>query len=152
MKKTIQTLTVFVLAIVLATGCATNQSGSPSAIASQVLTPANLQSAAEFGTIADLQSRPQDAGYFQAAEDVLSSISTGTNTVSYADVQTGLAAAGTTNALASAAIAAFLPQIEQYALQNAPTNATAGQTSQQIKVGAGAVATGIGQGLKATGH
>jgi hypothetical protein len=126
-------------------GCSTT--GNPAA---QILTPANLTLAADIATVADLQSRPSDWVYFQSAKDLLSSYANGSNTVSYGDIQTAMNATGSTNQLASAVISALIPQIESYASQAAGTNTS--QTSAELKAGTGAIATGIGEGLTASGH
>ena len=148
MKKILQLLSVMVLSAMLFVGCATAPSGQNGA-AQHAL----IQMAAATGTQLALTpptGKPEYALYFIGAEQALSTLATGTNSVSITTVEAALGASGVTNPIVAGAIVNAISLGDQLIVSNAGTNQVA--QIESAKSVANDVAIGIKQGLTFAGY
>ncbi len=136
MKKTLLTSVVLAITVLGFIGCSTTQSPNTTALEQFAIT-----SAASIGTAEVVQQNPQYRPDFVIAEAVLVGISTGTNTLTAAQVNTLLQSSGVTNSFIAPVIINGFTLADQYT--STGTNATV----QQV---AGWVNLGIAQGLGST--
>ena len=137
MKKIITLLSL--LAVLGVTGCASTGS-TPSPGTQLALTQAAVTGAAAAGTAYELSQDPTTLPYFQAGEQTLTSLATGTNALSLDALKAALNTAGQSNVVITVAIDNALN------LANIYINST-GSNAVPVQAVAGWLATGIQQGI-----
>lgn len=127
-----------ILSLSLFVGCSTTNTVTPT---DQAL----ITLAAATGTELAVQNNPTYTPYFLGAEQVLLSISTGTNTISATTVEAALATGGVTNVAVASAITEAIQLGDSYIVANAGTNTSLQVT--ELRLVCGDVGAGIQQGL-----
>ena len=135
MKKIISLLSL--LAVLGVAGCTTNSNNQATNLA---LTQAAVTGAAAAGTAYELSQDPTTLPYFQAGEQTLLSLSTGTNALNIATLKAALESAGESNVVITVSIDNALNIANVY-IASTGTNAAATQAV------AGWLANGIQQGI-----
>jgi hypothetical protein len=141
MKKLITTLSIATVSALILAGCANTPQTNTAELAAITL-------AATTGTELDLQSRPQDTIYFVGAEQVLKTLSTGTDSVSISTIEVALQSAGVTNVIVASSISEAITLGDSLIGQNTTNTSAQLIAFQQVD---GAIATGISNGLSAMG-
>ena len=138
---TILALTLFFV------GCSTNNtSNNPVTPTDQAL----ITLAAATGTELAVQNNPSYTPYFLGAEQVLLSISTGTNAISATTVEAALTSGGVTNVAVASAITEAIQLGDSYITSNTSGTNTSLQIVE-LRIVCGDVGAGIQQGLALAG-
>ena len=130
MKKTILTVTSMLALAALIVGCASTSTPTPQTLALEQFA---ITSGTSIATAEVLQQYPQYRPDFLLAEGVLTSIATGTNAVTAAQISALLQSSGVTNSVIAPIIVNGLTLADSYAANG--TNATLQQVASWISLG-----------------